>query len=135
MNKKGFTLIELLGTIVILTLLALLIIPAVNDIINSSKEQVSDSNILTILKAAYSWSLDEDMDVTLPVNNNESISVTLLELKTSGHLKKETIDALTGAEYSDSCVVTITKKAYTGSNVQNNHSKYYGNYLYSFSCD
>lgn len=135
MNKKGFTLIELLGTIVILTLLALIIIPAVSDIINNSKEQVEDTNVLTIIKAAYSWSIDDDLNITLPSTNGESISVTIAELKTSGHLKKEIIDLSTNEEYDDSCAVTITNTAYSGNTYDNDHSRYYGNYLYAFACE
>ena len=138
MNKKGFTLVELLGVIVILSILALISIPIINSIVKDSQKQVKESNIDTILEAAYSYTLDEDIDIELPENNNESISITLDTLKKSGYLKKEIKNADTKEPYADTCTVTITKKAYdkdeADTNNENPNMKYYNNYLYTFGC-
>ena len=138
MNKKGFTLVELLGVIVILSILALISIPIINSIVKDSQKQVKESNIDTILEAAYSYTLDEDIDIELPENNNESISITLDTLKKSGYLKKEIKNADTKEPYADTCTVTITKKAYDKDeadiNNENSNMKYYNNYLYTFGC-
>ena len=138
MNKKGFTLVELLGVIVILSILTLISIPIINSIVKDSQKQVKESNIDTILEAAYSYTLDEDIDIELPENNDESISITLDTLKKSGYLKKEIKNADTKEPYADTCTVTITKKAYdkdeADTNNENPNMKYYNNYLYTFGC-
>ena len=138
MNKKGFTLVELLGVLVILSLLVLVSIPIVNNIVKNSQKQIHESNIDTILDAAYEWSLDEDMNVILPEDENDSIIVTLDTLKKSGHLKKVVVNAKTGENYSDTCSIIITKKRYNKNEAEANkndpNKKYYNNYLYDFSC-
>ena len=138
MNKKGFTLVELLGVIVILSVLVLIAIPIVNNIVKKSQKQIKESNVITILNAAYSWAMDEDLNVTLPENVNDSITVNINTLKTTGHLKKEVINAETGTSYNDSCIITITKKNYNAQEADNNSSnpnkKYYNNYLFEFGC-
>jgi type IV pilus assembly protein PilA len=138
MNKKGFTLVELLGVIVILALIALISVPVVNNIIKKSQKQIKDSNISTILDAAYAYSLDDDINLALPTTNNSSITVSLDTLKKSGHLKKEVKNADTGLAYANTCLVTITKKSYDSSEADANENdpnkKYYGDYLFSFGC-
>lgn len=138
MNKKGFTLVELLGVIVILSVLVLIAIPIVNNIVKNSQKQIKESNVITILNAAYSWAMDEDLNVTLPENVDDSITVNINTLKTTGHLKKEVINAETGDAYTNSCIITITKKNYNAQEADNNSSdpnkKYYNNYLFEFGC-
>ncbi len=52
MNKKGFTLIELIAVVVILSLIALVVFPAVNSVIRNSREKAYESQINTLVKAA-----------------------------------------------------------------------------------
>ena len=138
MNNKGFTLVELLGVLVILTILTLISIPIVNNIVKKSQKQVKETNIDTILDAAYEWSIDEDMNVSLPANTGDTITVTLDTLKKTGHLKKVVVNAETGLDYADSCEVIITKKAYNKNQAdadnEDPNKKYYSNYLYEFGC-
>ena len=51
MNKKGFTLIELLAVILILGIIALIAIPAVNNVIEDSKKNASKTSALSYIKA------------------------------------------------------------------------------------
>ena len=48
-NKKGFTLIELLAVILILGVIAVIAIPTVNSIINTSKLNVFKNTNMTII--------------------------------------------------------------------------------------
>ena len=138
MNKKGFTLIELLGVIVIIALLVLISVPIVNNIVNKSKKQIKNSNIITILDAAYAYSLDEEIDLAMPANVGDSITVTLDEVKKSGHLKKNITNAETNEPYDDSCIITITKKSYDKDEAdaiaEDANKKFYNDYLFAFGC-
>ena len=61
MNKKGFTLIELLAVITILSIILTITVYSVKNILNSSKESLSDSQKLLVIDAAKVWYL-ENMD-------------------------------------------------------------------------
>lgn len=58
MNRKGFSLVELLCVIVILALLMLLVSGTFNNVINKSKETISEAQERSILSAAEKWSVD-----------------------------------------------------------------------------
>lgn len=68
MDRKGFTLIELIAVIVILSLIAMVVFPAINSVIKNSKEKAFDQQKATIIKAAKqlsyekSFVLPEDID-------------------------------------------------------------------------
>lgn len=68
MNRKGFTLIELIAVIVVLSLIALVVFPAVNSVIKNSKEKAYKQQIATIIKATkqlsyeHSQSLPDEVD-------------------------------------------------------------------------
>lgn len=57
-NKKGFTLIELIAVIVILSLIALIVFPAINSVIKDSKEKAYNQQIQAIVKAAKQLSYE-----------------------------------------------------------------------------
>ncbi len=58
MNRKAFTLIELIAVIVILSLVALVVFPAVNSVIRNSREKAYENQIKTIVKAAEECSYE-----------------------------------------------------------------------------
>ena len=86
MNKKGFTLIELLAVLTILIVIFLLIFPSVKNIISNSEETIYQTQINTILNAAYDYSL-ENLN-TLPEDGNKTF-VTLGQLKNYGYISSD----------------------------------------------
>lgn len=58
MNRKGFSLIELLCVMVVLALLMLLVSGTFNNVINKTKETISEAQEQSILNAAEKWSVD-----------------------------------------------------------------------------
>jgi len=58
MNRKGFTLIELIAVIVILSLIAIIVFPAINSVIKNSKEKTYEQQKDTIIKAAKQLSYE-----------------------------------------------------------------------------
>lgn len=57
-NKKGFTLVELTLAIVLLLLLALLVVPNLLDMGDSTKEKMYDAKIDLALNGAYKYGVD-----------------------------------------------------------------------------
>ncbi|MDD2434913.1 MAG: prepilin-type N-terminal cleavage/methylation domain-containing protein [Bacilli bacterium] len=86
--KKGFTLIEVLAVIIILGIIALIVVPLVNDSIQSSREKVRNNQIETIERAAEQWALLNDNVI---VNHGGEYILLFEELIGLGLLKNETI--------------------------------------------
>lgn len=60
MNKKGFTFVELLGTIIILSIVLLIAVPAINGVNNSIKQSHRKSVIKRIEIAASKYAFDTE---------------------------------------------------------------------------
>ena len=102
MNERGFTLIELIGTIIIVGLMVLIIVPTVNKVIKSSQifsdKQLDDNLII----AAKSWVSDHKAE--LPKINGWSYNIQLSKLKEEGYLDNELKKPSTGEDYGDRCI-------------------------------
>lgn len=61
MNKKAFTLVEMLGAIIILGLLAVIIVPKVTDIINTSKYNADLNSAKAYIASAEQYYADESL--------------------------------------------------------------------------
>ena len=111
--KKGFTLAELLGVIIILGVIALITFPIVNRNIRESQEQLYATQLEEIELAAEKWAY-KNVDL-LPINEGETITVTLLTLKESGDLPLDVRDPRTEELMPNDMVVTIefTNNTYT----------------------
>lgn len=127
MNKKGFTLVELLGVIVIITVMFLLTYKAVEHIIFKSRDTVGDSQINTILKAAYDYSL-ENLNI-LP-EKNDTTYITLVELKSAGLIEYDITNPSTKELYPNDLVISISNVG-AGYKYSNPNSKLNGDYLYT----
>lgn len=106
--KKGFTLVEMIGAIILLGTLSLLIIPIVNKNIKQSKEKLYINQIEEIKLATEKWAY-KNMDL-LPSNDDETITVTLLELKKSGDLPLDIRDPRTNELISNQSTIQIVYK-------------------------
>ena len=105
--KKGFTLIELLAAVVILSILAILIIPAIGNIISSAADKAYELNIKAIESAASDWALLNTN--LLPDVDGNSTLVYLDELKRTTTLDTNISNPKTGNILSNNTSVTITK--------------------------
>jgi len=62
MKKNGFTLIELIGTVVILAIIALVVLPATLSVLNKGQDEVDKSVILVVESAANNYINDNKND-------------------------------------------------------------------------
>ena len=88
MNKKGFTLIELISIIVILSLIALIVFPAVTSIIKSSRNSAYESQITILEKAAKQYYLDRPNELPDENSSDESI-IDIYDLVANNYIIEE----------------------------------------------
>ena len=55
MNKKGFTLIEMLAIIILLSVIALITYPIINNVVSDSKDEIYDKQISELVRLANTW--------------------------------------------------------------------------------
>lgn len=103
-NKKGFTLIEIMAVIIILSIIALIVVPLVTGSIKSSKDKLYDTQIENIKSAAKSYMINLDLDDT-----QNKMLVTIEELKKLGLVDKDIKDPRTGEEFNKCLTVEVTK--------------------------
>lgn len=125
MNKKGFTLVELLAVFVILGAILLLVIPAVTDVLKQSKETITGTQINKILDSAYDYTLKNINKL-----EEDTLYITLNELKKEGLIDSDIKDIKTKEEYPNNLVISI-KKVDAAYDYNEKYSKKNGNYLYT----
>ena len=131
MNNKAFTLIELLGVLIIISIISILVFPAVSNIINESKDTIYQAQINAILKSAYDFSIKNTS--YLP-SVGEKKFVTLAELKINGLIDIDIKDPITEQKFRDDLVISIEKVG-TNYNYDKKVSKLEGSYLYKVELD
>lgn len=107
-NRRGFTLAELLGVIIIIGILALLIIPTIDNSITESKDSLYSAQINNIEKAAENWGAYNIMK--LPENDNDYIIVYLWELKAGGYIDDDVRDPRNDKLFPNDMEIKITRK-------------------------
>ena len=79
-TNKAFTLIELISVIIIMGIIALITIPIIKDIINSSREKNFKNSALGLIEAANQYYLNSKLtndsfdEITFKVNNGKMVS-------------------------------------------------------------
>ena len=112
MKNKGFTLIELIGTITIISLILLIITPAIT---NSLKKGIKDADEQTkqgIILAAKNWASDNKQ--SLPKTKNGVYNVSIATMQNEGYLDNDIKLPSTAISLTSVCV-SITKTNNTGS--------------------
>lgn len=95
-NKRGFTLVEIIAVVVILALVGLIVVPAVLNSINNTKETAYNTmvnNIESVTKLYISENKGEIANINV-INSN--IKVSLQQLIDSGLIKAPIQDPMTG---------------------------------------
>lgn len=105
--KKGFTLIELLGVITILALLALIALPAIEKSIKKGKDDLYNIQIKTIEASLRDYRVDNLL--VMPKYNNNTLTLTLAQLKTAGKIDKDITNPKTDELFSDDMLLRIKK--------------------------
>lgn len=105
MKQKAFTLVELLVVIVILGLLALLIVPNVNKLINSSKDKLYISQVKSIEDSAENFITDYYEQIS----NLSKFTIDLKLLKDLAYVEGNIRNPRTEKYFSDESLITFNK--------------------------
>ncbi len=108
MKKKGFTLIELLAVIALLGVTTAILYPNVTKRITKAKQEAFSVQEKDIKKAASSWALKNSN--LLPMQNDEQMIIYLRDLKKSGLIDQDLVNAKTKKKFKDDMQIVITRK-------------------------
>lgn len=104
MNKKGFTLAELLGTIVIISIIALILTTTVSMVLNSSKKNACKTQESTLIEAAKMYLTDN------PTKNAPGNKVYIVSnLQAEGYLNNDIVNPVNKEKYNNETYVAISE--------------------------
>lgn len=107
MKNKGFTLTELIASVVILGIIVLIAIPTVNSVMKDSKEELYSSQINGIEDGLRNWAVDHSLE--LPKTDNQSIVLTLGQLKLGGYVDAKLENPKTSKCFGNDTLLMITR--------------------------
>ena len=122
--KKGFTLIELIATLVILSIVAIIVVPNIDKNFKKMVKGVTDVQKEAIIEASKNWANDNIN--SMPSVNDGVVYVYLKELKDGGYLSENVYKNTDLTEYNDNIFIEITCKVIESD--QNNNINYKYNY-------
>lgn len=117
-KKNGFSLIELMAIIILLGIIALIVIPSVDEYISESENSAYDATLAEIIKASKNWNQKYGHTVVFEEkeNNIKTYKLKLTQLKETEYLDNvDLIDPRNDNEM-DGCVII--------SKYENNSYKY-----------
>ena len=125
MKKNGFTLIEMLSVIVIVSIIALVLIPIVSKNIKDSKVNVYNNLINKMLGATSDWMIK---NTDLLPSDGESISITLGMLQSEGYISTDLKNPNTDKLFPADMIITISYVKSSRNNPKLTNGKYKGDY-------
>ena len=125
MKRKGFTLIEMLAVIVIISIIALILIPIVANNIKDSKQNVYNNIINKILVATSDWMIQ---NTELLPEDGENISITLGMLQSEGYISTDLKNPNTEKLFPADMVININYVKSNRNNPKLTNGKYKGDY-------
>lgn len=101
--KKGFTLVELIATLIILSVVAIIVVPNVYENMDDSKSKIKITQTTSIIDSAKEWSADHIRELSC---NNDSY-VFLKDLQSNGYIDDPLYQDAEGHTYNSNLFVLI----------------------------
>lgn len=118
--KKGFTLIEIIAIIILLSVIALIVYPVVNGIINNNKDKLYDKQIEELRRHTKSW-VTENLD-SINLIDGYTRNVTFQELYEAGFITDSDVKNPKTSESLSGCMTIVYDSSITGFNVTYNEN-------------
>ncbi|MDD2377835.1 MAG: hypothetical protein PHD10_03620 [Bacilli bacterium] len=107
--RKGFTLIELLGIIILIGIIGLIAVPAVTNLVQSSKERMYDNQVAMIKGAAKKWAVQNVNELS----ESKPVFLSIDKLIKEGTIQQNDVkDPRRGNQNMNGCVVIEFDKNY-----------------------
>ena len=118
--KKGFTLVELIATLIILSVVAIIVVPNVYDNMDDSKSKITITQTTSIIDSAKEWSADHIRELSC---NNDSY-VFLKDLQSNGYIDDPLYQDTEGHTYNSNLFVLIHCDVIEADDNNNENYKY-----------
>ena len=110
MNKKGFTLVELLGTLVVIALISILVVPRIINWYSNSTDNYVELNEELIVEGARIYVEDHPND--FPKNAGSVYQVTMQQMINYGSLDENNVKNIGRESYQNSKVKVVYNGTY-----------------------
>ena len=110
MNKKGFTLIELLGTIVVIALISVLVVPRIVNWYSNSTDNYVELNEELIIEGARIYVEDHPNDYQKV--NGQTYYITMTQMINYGSLDENNVKKVAKEDYESARVKVVYNGTY-----------------------
>lgn len=122
--KKGFTLVELIATLIVLSIVALIVVPNIYDSIVEYREQLYETQLIAIETSTKNWVADHIDDENFPKNNDETIFVNLKTLEENGYIDENLKNPKNSTVFNDIVFTVVTCKVIDKDDYNDKNYKY-----------
>lgn len=120
MKNKGFTLVELIATLIVLSIVALIVVPNIYENIKEAKNGIKITQLESIVDSAKEWAADHITELSI----EKDTYVFLKDLQSGGYIDYNLYKNTDGEQYNDNLFVLIESKVIEADEWNNENYKY-----------
>lgn len=120
MKNKGFTLVELIATLIVLSIVALIVVPNIYENIKEAKNGIKITQLESIVDSAKEWAADHITELSI----EKDTYVFLKDLQSGGYIDYNLYKNTDGEQYNDNLFILIESKVIEADEWNNENYKY-----------
>lgn len=120
MKNKGFTLVELIATLIVLSIVALIVVPNIYENIKEAKNGIKITQLESIVDSAKEWAADHITELSI----EKDTYVFLKDLQSGGYIDYNLYKNADGEQYNDNLFILIESKVIEADEWNNENYKY-----------
>ena len=122
MEKRGFTLIELIATLIVLSIVALVVVPELYESVKEIREGITVTQLQGIIDSTKDWAVTNIDE--LPSEDGKVTYVFLKDLQAGGYIDYDIYKDNDGNKYNDNIFVLIECEVIEANEWNNQNYKY-----------